>query len=128
MCSRAAESCISDDGALAIRQELEKRHLELAQCESIHRKLAAHVGKYNGMFARLCVVWDCVEHAGGNIPGTITEATARRVKGFLHGFLLPHALAFYAGTLGLSATGDERGLAFDADRRRRGRIGRQRFV
>ena len=91
-----------DDGALAIREGLEKRHLELAQCESINRKLAAHIGKYNGIFARLCVVWHCVEHAGGNIPATVTEATARRVKGFLHGFLLPHALAFYAGTLGLS--------------------------
>ena len=91
-----------DEGALAIREELEKRHLELAQCESINRKLAAHIGKYNGIFARLCVVWHCVEHAGGNIPATVTEATARRVKGFLHGFLLPHALAFYAGTLGLS--------------------------
>ena len=91
-----------DDGALAIREELEKKHLELTQCESINRKLAAHIGKYNGIFARLCVVWHCVEHAGGNIPATVTEDTARRVKGFLHGFLLPHALAFYAGTLGLS--------------------------
>ena len=91
-----------DDGALAIREGLEKRHLELAQCESINRKLAAHIGKYNGIFARLCVVWHCVEHAGSNIPATVTEDTARRVTGFLHGFLLPHALAFYAGMLGLS--------------------------
>ena len=36
------------------------------------------------------------------MPAVITEATARRVAGFLHGFLLPHALAFYAGVLGLS--------------------------
>jgi Protein of unknown function (DUF3987) len=91
-----------DDGAMAIREELEKRHIDLAQCESINRKLAAHIGKFNGMFVRLCVVWHCVEYAGRNIPATIAEATARRVKGFLHGFLLPHALAFYAGTLGLS--------------------------
>src|SRR5205814_5659140 len=32
----------------------------------------------------------------------ITEVTAQRAEGFLHGFLLPHALAFYAGVLGLS--------------------------
>ena len=55
-----------DDGALAIREELEKKHLELQQCESINRKLASHIGKYNGIFARLCVVWHCVEHAGGD--------------------------------------------------------------
>ena len=81
---------------------LEKKHLELQQCETINRKLASHIGKYNGIFARLCVVWHCVEHAKGNIPAIITEATARRAAGFLHGFLLPHALAFYAGVLGLS--------------------------
>jgi hypothetical protein len=91
-----------DDGALAIRVGLEKKHLELQQCETINRKLASHIGKYNGIFARLCVVWHCVEHATGTIPGTITEATARRAAGFLHAFLLPHALAFYAGVLGLS--------------------------
>jgi Protein of unknown function (DUF3987) len=91
-----------DDGALAIRKELEKKHLDLQQCETINRKLASHIGKYNGIFARLCVVWHCVEHAKGSLPTTITEATARRAKGFLHGFLLPHAIAFYAGVLGLS--------------------------
>jgi hypothetical protein len=91
-----------DEGALAIRAELEKKHLELAQCESLNRKLTSHIGKYNGIFARLCVVWHCVEHAGGEIPGIITEATARRTAGFLHGYLLPHAMAFYAGVLGLS--------------------------
>jgi hypothetical protein len=37
-----------------------------------------------------------------DLPTIITEATARRAAGFLHGFLLPHAVAFYAGTLGLS--------------------------
>ena len=75
----------------------------LQQCESINRKLAAHIGKYNGIFARLCVVWHCIEHAGGDsLPAVVTEDTARRVAGFLHGFLLPHALAFYAGVLGLS--------------------------
>ena len=91
-----------DDGALTIRKELEKKHLELQQCETINRKLASHIGKYNGIFARLCVIWHCVEHAKGTLPATISEATARRVKAFLHGFLLPHALAFYAGVLGLS--------------------------
>ena len=70
-----------DDGALTIRKELEKKHLELQQCETINRKLASHIGKYNGIFARLCVVWHCVEHAKGTLPATISEATARRVKG-----------------------------------------------
>jgi hypothetical protein len=91
-----------DEGAQNLRQELERKHLELQSIEAINRKLAAHIGKYDGIFARLCVVWHCVENAGGRLPTAIAEATARRVAGFLHGFLLPHATAFYAGTLGLS--------------------------
>lgn len=91
-----------DDGAQTLRQELERKHLEFMSCESVNRKLAAHIGKYNGIFARLCVVWHCVENPKGDLPALVSEATARRAAGFLHGFLLPHALAFYAGTLGLS--------------------------
>jgi hypothetical protein len=97
-----------DDGAMAIRKDLERKHLRLQQCESINRKLAAHIGKYNGIFARLCVVWHCIEHAGGDsLPAVVTVDTARRVAGFLHGFLLPHSLAFYAGVLGLSNDHDQ---------------------
>ena len=74
-----------------------------SSAKAINRKLASHIGKYNGIFARLCVVWHCVEHADGDsLPAVVTEDTARRVAGFLHGFLLPHALAFYAGVLGLA--------------------------
>ena len=92
-----------DDGALKIREDLEKKHLELSQCSTLNRKLTSHIGKYNGIFARLCVIWHCVEHAGrAELPAVVTEDTARRVADFLHGFLLPHAMAFYADVLGLS--------------------------
>jgi hypothetical protein len=91
-----------DEGAQAYRQELERKHLELMSCEAINRKLAAHIGKYNGIFARLCVIWHCIESERGGLPALISEGTARRVGRFLHGFLLPHALTFYAGVLGLS--------------------------
>jgi hypothetical protein len=95
-----------DEKAQAYRQELEGRHLKLQDCESINRKLAAHIGKYDGLFARLCVIWHCVEAAPGTLSPVISEATARRVGAFLHGFLLPHAIAFYAGVLGLSNDDD----------------------
>lgn len=74
-----------DDGARAVRAEMERKHLELQKYESINRKLASHIGKYNGIFARLCIVWHCVEHAGRSLPAVVSEATARRVGGFLHG-------------------------------------------
>jgi hypothetical protein len=91
-----------DDGAQKIRNDLEQEHLDLLDFEAVHKKLAAHIGKYDGIFARLCVAWHCVEHAGKDLPVTITEETAKRVAKFLHEFMLPHAVNFYAGVLGLS--------------------------
>lgn len=93
-----------DDGAQAYRQELELKHLNLQSLEFVHRKLGAHIGKYDGIFARLCIIWHCTENmvGFGDIPAAISEATARRVGAFLHGFLLPHAMAFYTTVLGLS--------------------------
>jgi hypothetical protein len=88
-----------NDAALAIREELERRHLSLMACEIINRKLAAHIGKYDGLFARLCLLWHCIE---GAEELTVTEFTARRVADFMRCFLLPHATAFYAGMLELS--------------------------
>ena len=91
-----------DAAAQAYRDDLERKHLDLLSIERINRKLAAHIGKYDGIFARLCVIWHCVESEPGKLPRTISERTARRVGAFLHGFLLPHALAFYTNVLGLS--------------------------
>ena len=88
-----------NDAALVIREELEQRHTDLMACEAINRKLAAHIGKYDGLFARLCLLWHCIEGAEGLI---VTEHTAHRVADFMHRFLLPHATSFYAGMLELS--------------------------
>jgi len=82
---------------------MERTHLELMQLETINKKLALHIGKYDGYFGRLCLLWHCIEHAHEPaLPLDITEATARRVADFMHRFLLRHALAFYAGVLGLA--------------------------
>jgi hypothetical protein len=88
-----------NDAALVIREELEQRHTDLMAYEAINRKLAAHIGKYDGLFARLCLLWHCIEGAKGLI---VTEHTAHRVADFMHRFLLPHATVFYAGMLELS--------------------------
>jgi hypothetical protein len=89
-------------GAQEVRRRLEQRHLDLMGCEAINKKLASHIGKYDGLFARLCLIWHCIEHADGNLIDRIDAEIAARVERFLHGFLLPHATAFYAGMLGLS--------------------------
>lgn len=91
-----------DDGAQEVRRDLEARHLALQASEAVNRKLASHIGKYDGLFARLCIVWHCIENRDRQLPATVTEDTARRAGDFLHKFLLPHAVAFYGGVLGLS--------------------------
>jgi hypothetical protein len=71
--------------------------------ECVNRKLAAHIGKYDGLFARLCVAFHAIENASRPVlPTVIEEDTARRVGEFLHRFFLRHALAFYGGMLNLS--------------------------
>lgn len=91
-------------GARAIRDRLEAEHLGLAQAlEGVSPKLSAHYGKYDGIFARLCLIWHCIDHAYRELPAEISEDTAARVADFMAEFIRPSAIAFYAGTLGMSA-------------------------
>jgi hypothetical protein len=96
-----------DSGAQQVRRELADKHLKLANCDAISKKFAAHIGKYDGIFGRLCVVFHCIENTidrgyEATVPPVVSEKTARRVADFMHGFLLPHAVCFYAEVLGLS--------------------------
>src|SRR5262249_3622800 len=74
--------------------------------EAVTKKLAAHIGKYDGIFARLCLLWHCIECVEkgeqSDMHPRIGAETARRVADFLHGFLLPHAISFYTSIFGLS--------------------------
>jgi hypothetical protein len=100
------------DEASAIRWKLEQKHLDLQSAyQSVNRKLASHIGKYDGLFARLCLLWQVIENvqrcgAKGfdayEWPGDIEVQTAQRVADFMHNFLLRHAVAFYVNELGLS--------------------------
>ncbi|MEO5706983.1 MAG: DUF3987 domain-containing protein [Alteraurantiacibacter sp.] len=98
-----------DARARSVREEREALHLDLMRSlEGVSPKLSAHVGKYDGIFARLCVVWHCVENVGGlHVPREISLATTERVSKFMDRFVKPSAVAFYAGVLGLSAGHDD---------------------
>jgi hypothetical protein len=92
-----------DAAGQALRQELSEKHHEMqASWEIINKKLAAHIGKYDGLFARLCVLWHCIESTSARPASVIPFDTTNRVAEFLHEFLFPHALAFYSNVLGLS--------------------------
>lgn len=97
-----------DEGARGIRESLEAEHLELiASLEVVSPKMAAHFGKHDGLFARLCVIWHCVENCASVwVPNTISTQTAARVAEFMKNFIRPSAVAFYTGLLGMSAGHD----------------------
>jgi hypothetical protein len=94
------------EGAMKIREELEQKHLDLMACEAINARLAAHIGKYDGIFVRLCLLWHCIESPGPEVGAEVPAATARRVADFLHKFMLPHAMSFYASVVGLTEDDD----------------------
>ena len=92
-----------DDGALAIRKELERK---APRASAVRKHQPETGGAYRQVQRHLCPALRGLAlrraRRRRQLPPVITEDTARRVAGFLHGFLLPHALAFYAGVLGLS--------------------------
>jgi Protein of unknown function (DUF3987) len=86
-----------DDAARAVREGLEREHLKLQRYYAgFNKRLAAHIGKYDGLFARLCLLWHLIE---GVNESAVTEHTARCVGAFMHKFLLPHAVNFYTSLL-----------------------------
>jgi len=92
-----------DDAAQELRNQLEQRHRDLQAYEVINKKFSAHIGKYNGLFGRLCVLWHCIENVEAiKLPNVIDIDIAQRVATFMQKYLLPHAVAFYMGMLGLS--------------------------
>lgn len=97
-----------DSEAQALRADLEKRHHGMVVAmEKVNKKLATHIGKYDGLFPRLCLIWHVIEHIDDTeMPVEIDIATASRVAKFLHDFILRHAMAFYAGIVGLSEDQD----------------------
>lgn len=75
----------------------------LKHIEAIDSKLASHIGKYSGIYARICLAVHLIDHcsmvAGHLEPAGISREiqgdVAIRVAQLMKKFLLPHAVAFY---------------------------------
>lgn len=92
-----------DDEAQEVRSAFAEKTFALqAAWETVNRKLAAHIGKHDGLFARLCVVFHCIEDTAGQPSPIVRADTAKRVADFIERFLLPHAVAFYVDVLGMA--------------------------
>lgn len=97
------------EGARRIREELASDHRRMILAlETISKKFAAHIGKFNGIFPRMCLIWHCIENANAaTLPSVINEETAQRVADFLHGYILGQSKAFYHGIINISEDQDQ---------------------
>ncbi|GKX36111.1 MAG: hypothetical protein MnENMB40S_37290 [Rhizobiaceae bacterium MnEN-MB40S] len=92
----------SEGGQKIWEDVVNRNHQAVAEWESINRKFASHVAKYDGLFARMCLLWHCIEAEDNRPPAMIEADLAFRVSEFMQGFVQPHGLAFYQNVLGLS--------------------------
>ena len=89
------------DGARGIRESLERRKIDLISLGALPAGCDSFVGKIEGLFCRLALVWHCCEHYKHDyIPRQISLATAESVQRFILDFILPHAIYFYGTILG----------------------------
>lgn len=95
---------VFDPEARAVRERLEREHhAMMIALEHVSKKFAAHIGKFDGIFPRLCIIWHCIENVNAaTLPDIITGDTAQRAADFLHGYILGQSKAFYHGILGIS--------------------------
>jgi len=98
-----------DADARKIRERLEiEHHGMMVALERISKKFAAHIGKFDGIFPRLCIIWHAIENVNAaQLPDVITGSTAQAAADFLHGFILGQSKAFYHGLLGISEDQEE---------------------
>lgn len=92
-----------DHGAQAVRNDFTAWLHGMKYIEAEDPKLASHIAKYGGIFARMCGAFHLIErHAAapgllppGAIPNLISQDIASRVYILIRDYLLPHALTFY---------------------------------
>ena len=94
--------------AMKVREALHRKYHGLVRSmEQVNKKVAAHFGKYEGIFPRLCIIWHVIENANAEaLPEFITEDTTARVAAFMDQYIRRHANAFYGGVIGLSEDQD----------------------
>lgn len=91
------------EAANDIRKQIVARAYELIDIKFISNSMIAHLGKWEGLSARLMLTYhaiDCAALAIHPQSCKVSEQTAAKVKVFMLDFLLPHAVQFYMDILG----------------------------
>ncbi len=85
------------DAALRVREAFERAVIDLQRAHAGQIRVIAHLGKWPGLFVRLCLVHHAITCAvaGHPIAGDVGDATARSVARFLTDYLFDHVRALY---------------------------------
>ena len=95
------------DEAHEVRNRLNAYTNELIEYPALPGGLRSHLGKWSGLFARLCLIFhaiQCAEVRVHPLQYDVSGDTAERVERLMRKYLLPHSLAYYTDILG--AAGD----------------------
>lgn len=93
------------EAAHAIREQFTRKILRFAQ-STPNRPLSAMLGKWEGTFARLLLIFhlcECMDARKHPTTVKVSGEAAQRVARLMLELLLPHAISFYSG---LDTTGD----------------------
>jgi len=103
-----------DDVSQNIRRAFAEHVSSLARADELGKHFTAWAGKLDGMFARLCLTFHCIEAASGwpvsTPPPTVTEHVTGMVDRFMRHYLIPHGMHFFCTIL---ADGDTLGHTRD---------------
>jgi hypothetical protein len=88
------ERVVFHDLAHIHREEIDKAARSIAAIPDTSNRVRSTLGKWPGLFARLCLTFHLIEHAGERIGFryVISEPTAERAKNYMLEVILPHMI------------------------------------
>lgn len=91
-----------DDDARAVMFHVEQQLAAFQALESLPTRMRYQLGKWSGLFARLCLTYHAIECAalGITISGKVAGDLAERVRKFMFEFLFWHLQYFYETVIG----------------------------
>lgn len=92
------------DAAQDLRSELAGIHHQMElNWSRINKRVATHIGKFDGLFGRLALLFHVVDHIyDGELPHEVSLDTATKAKSLLHDYLLQHTIALHFNVLGVT--------------------------
>lgn len=94
------------------REAIDKAAKAIALMPGTSNRVKSTLGKWPGLFARICLTFHMVEHAGRvGVPYVIAEETAERVKNYMLEIILPHLIRADAVMFLTPQTGHARWIA-----------------